>query len=262
MLAHLLERVPREFDTYFEPFVGGGALFFALSPGKASLNDRNEELMNAYSVVQSGVDGLIESLRRHEAEFFDPERGGSTYYYRVRAVDPATLSPVERASRFIFLNKTCYNGLWRENAAGQFNVPFGRYKNPRIADADNLRKVSAALRGVTFTCKDFEEAVEGAGRGSFVYFDPPYHPLSETASFTKYVDSGFGPDDQKRLARVIADAGARGAYVMLSNSATSFIKELYAHYPGFGVEIIQAKRPINCRADGRGFIDEFIIRNY
>ncbi|MGE5485827.1 MAG: DNA adenine methylase [Ignavibacteriales bacterium] len=258
ILGELLARVPERYGGYYEPFVGGGALFFALNPERAVLNDRNEELINAYSVIRSKVSDLAGALAAHASQH---RLHGRDYYYRVRDLNPDTLSDVERASRFIYLNKTCYNGLWRVNNEGRFNVPFGRHKNPRILDEENLRAVSDSLRHVTLLCTDFESSLGAAQPGDFVYFDPPYHPLSETSYFTKYVDNGFGPEDQIRLAAVFRSLAGRGVNVMLSNSDTKFVQNLYPR-DEFEVEIIQAKRPISCRAEGRGVVNELVIRNY
>ncbi len=256
IIGELLARAPEKYNRYFEPFVGAGALFFALNPGRAVLNDKNEELMNAYSVVRTNVSDLAASLATHASLH---GRHGRDHYYRVRGIDPHTLSSVERASRFIYLNRTCYNGLWRVNSSGRFNVPLGRYKNPKILDEENLRAVSDRLQNTTILCVDFEAAVAEAAPGDFVYFDPPYHPLSETSRFTGYVDEGFGPESQVRLAGVFGTLADRGASVMLSNSDTAFVRGLY---DGFRIDVVQAKRPINCRADGRGVVNELIVRNY
>ena len=207
--------------------------------------------INAYRVIQTDVEALIECLTGHV--------NSREHYYRVRATDPSLLSRVERAARFIYLNKTCYNGLWRVNKKGQFNAPFGRYKNPLICDHENLRSVSQALKGVMLLCEDFEVAVKSAQSGDFVYFDPPYHPVSETAYFTSYVDDGFGPEEQERLAEVFRELSDKGVLVMLSNSDREYIRDLYR---GFRIESVQAKRAINCRADRRGPVSELIIRNY
>jgi DNA adenine methylase len=258
ILGELLKRVPDTYGTYYEPFVGGGALYFALSPARAVLNDKNPHLMNAYSVIRDDVESLIRKLAEHEAAYRQtvPQ---SAYYYRVRSLKPWSLPPVERASWLIFLNRTCYNGLWRVNSEGVFNVPFGRYKNPRILDEANLREISALLQSVTLRCVDFEEVLEGAQAGDFVYLDPPYDPVSDTSRFTNYVDEGFGPKDQERLAGVFEALSRRGVLAMLSNSDTPLIRRLYARYEP---EVVCAKRPINCRGDRRGVINELVIRNY
>ena len=251
VLADLLSRMPARYDRYFEPFLGGGAPFFASCHEEAFLSDRNPFLINAYSVVRDRFDDLAESLARHR-----PDRD---YYYAMREADPATFSDVERASWFIYLNKTCYNGLWRVNSRGKYNVPYGRYKNPRILDAENLRRASHALRGATIACQDFEDALQGAREGDFVYADPPYYPLSETAGFTGYVEGGFGLGEQVRLAEAVRRLTNAGVMVMLSNSDTAPVWGLYS---GFKIETVQVKRSINSRGDRRGPVSELIVRNY
>lgn len=241
----------RPWDLYVEPFVGGGAVFFHLTPPRAVLIDNNEELINFYRVVRDELEALLQDLRKHE--------NTADYYYRIRALDPSKLTAVERASRFLYLNKTGYNGLWRVNSKGQHNVPFGRYKNPNIVDEPNLRLVSRALSQAEIRLGDFSLALDHARPGAFVYLDPPYHPLSETARFTGYTKDGFGEDDQRRLAEVFRELDRRGCLVMLSNSDTPFIRELYA---GYDIQVVYARRAINCRADGRGPITELVIRNY
>lgn len=236
---------------YFEPFLGGGAVFFFLQPASAFLSDLNEELINAFKVVRDDVEELILSLYKHRNE--------AEYYYRVRALDPHHLDPVERASRFIYLNKTCYNGLYRVNRKGQFNVPFGRYREPRIVDPEGLRAASLALQGTRLWVSDFAAALAKVGAGDFVYLDPPYHPLSPTASFTSYTSTDFGESDQRRLSELYKELDHRGALLMLSNSDTSLIHRLY---DGFLFIKIQARRAISCRADRRGPITELLILNY
>ena len=254
LLEVLLKNVPPEFNTYIEPFVGGGALLFALLPERTIIGDMNCELMNAYSVIKDNVEELILSLEKH--------RNDEDYYYEIRDLDPSTLSPVERASRFIYLNKTCYNGLYRENSRGEFNVPFGRYKSPKILDRENLRAVSEFLNSskVLILCQDYRETCKLAGEGDFVYLDPPYHPLSKTASFTKYNRYDFSAEDQERLAEVFRELDRKGCYVMLSNSNTEFIKSLYR---GYHIQELSASRAINCKGNGRRRKKiELLIKNY
>lgn len=263
LLGQFVPLFPARFNRYIEPFVGGGAVFFHLyHQGRIGdgviLNDLNEELMNCYEVIRDQVGQLVEELRRHEAHKTD-----KGYFYEIRKWDRKPSfkerSPVERAARTIFLNRTCYNGLYRVNSRGQFNVPFGSYKNPTICDEDNLRAVSRALRGVELHSEDFERCVEWAGPGDFLYLDPPYHPLSETASFTSYTRGDFDEDDQRRLAEVFRQLDQNGCIVMLSNSYTSFIEKLYADYRQ---EVVNATRAISCKGDGRGSIPELVILNY
>ena len=254
---------PVQFNRYIEPFVGGGAVFFRLyNKGRIGdgviLNDLSEELMNCYEVIRDKVDELIEELRRHE-----PHKTEKSYFYEIRGWDRKRgfkeRSPVERAARTIFLNRTCYNGLYRVNSRGQFNVPFGSYKNPTICDEDNLRAVSQALQEVKLRSEDFEQCVEWAGPGDFLYLDPPYHPLSETASFTSYTSDDFGEDDQCRLEKVFRQLDEKGCFVMLSNSYTPFIQKLYVNRRQ---EVVNATRAISCKGNGRGSIPEFVILNY
>ena len=251
LLDELVPRVPDSYGTYYEPFVGGGALFFALSPTRAVLSDMNEELVNVYVVLRDSVEEVIDLLKTYPMD--------KDFYYRLRAVEPSELSPVQRACRFIYLNKTCYNGLYRVNSKGRFNVPYGRYRNRTICDEVGLRQASRTLKGVTIMAADFEESVRSATGGDFVYFDPPYHPLSESSNFTGYIPDGFGDVEQSRLARVARELSARGVYVMISNSDTEFVRSLYA---GFRIERVWARRSINCKQDRRGPVSELIITNY
>jgi len=223
LLPEIVKYVPKRTSkhTYYEPFIGGGALLFELQPQKAVINDSNKELINCYEVVRDSLDELIEELSK------DKYTNSETSYYEMRDLDRSTkkyeiLSEVEKAARIIYLNKTCYNGLFRVNSQGQFNVPFGRYKNPNFLDDAVLRAVNKYLNSnnITLLNQDFEEAVKDAKRGDFVYFDPPYHPVSETASFTGYDVNGFNRDQQKRLKKVFDDLNKRGCKVMLSNSCT------------------------------------------
>jgi len=241
----------KEFSLYAEPFVGGGAVFFHLSPPKSILIDSNEELINFYLVVRDNLEELLTDLKRH--------KNTREYYYSIRALNPQALSLVERASRFLYLNKTAYNGLWRVNSQGKHNVPFGRYRNPKIVDEPNLRLVSKALRTAEILRDDFGRVVDFARRGTFVYLDPPYYPLSDTANFTGYTADAFGAQDQERLAGVFRELDRRGCLVMLSNSDTPFIRQLYS---GYDIQVVYARRAINCRADRRGPITELVIRNY
>jgi DNA adenine methylase len=244
-------RIPRRFNAYHEPFVGGGAVFFALQPVKARLSDQNAELVTAYQVIRDDVERLIRHLRTHRVE--------AEYYYELRAKDPGRLEPVERASRLIYLNRTCFNGLYRVNSRGGFNVPFGRYKNPLVCNESGLRAASLALAGTATAHASYEAVLEQARRGDLVYFDPPYHPVSATANFTGYTAGAFGERDQRRLAEVFRALHLRGCKVMLSNSDTPFIHELYGDYL---VEIVAAPRLVNRDASKRGPVNEVLVRNY
>jgi DNA adenine methylase len=238
---------------YIEPFIGSAALFFHLQPARARLADCNHKLIEVYEVVRDDVEALICGLQPHKNE--------KKHYYRVRAQDPRLLDKVERAARIIYMNKTCYNGLYRENQRGQFNVPFGRYKRPRICDEGRLRAASQALQGVELFAGDFADAVADAGEGDFVYFDPPYVPLNATSNFTSYSRFGFDDGDHRRLAATVDALTARGCQVMLSNSAAPLVYELYDR-PGYTLKHIEARRNINSKSDGRGPVTELLILNY
>lgn len=251
LMPQLTARLPQRFNAYHEPFVGGGAVFFALQPKAAVLADDNAELINAYTVVRDEAERLIRHLRTHRAE--------EDYFYALRAQDPRQLDPVERASRLIYLNRTCFNGLYRVNSRGGFNVPFGRYKNPQICNEVGLRAASAALRGADLRHDTYEHVLDTARRSDFVYFDPPYHPLSATSNFTSYTAGSFGERDQRRLADVYRTLASRGCKVMLSNSDTPLIHELYGD---FNIEIVAAPRLVNRDATKRGPVNEVLVRNY
>jgi len=249
---------PDSFDsftnTYFEPFVGGGAVFFDLLPKKAELSDLNSELVTTYNVIKNNVDALIKSLKKHKYE--------KEYYLKVRAKDPKKLSDVEVASRFIFLNRTGFNGMYRVNSKGGFNVPFGKYTNPIICDEENLQKVSKALQEVAIKERDYKVALKKAKKGDFVYFDPPYYPVSRTASFTSYTTDSFLEKEQVELRDTFVELHKRGCFVMLSNSDTPFINELYSDIKGVRVSKVSAGRAINSNAAKRGKINEVLVTNY
>jgi len=235
---------------YHEPFVGGGALFFAAAPKRANLSDSNAELVHTYREIRDNVAGVLDALALHVYE--------REHFLRVRALDPLQLDSAKRAARFIYLNKTCFNGLWRVNRAGKFNVPFGRYKSPKFCDAPLLLRASHALQGVSIEHQTYIEAALKATEGDFVYFDPPYDPVSATASFTGYTKSPFGWKEQEELAAVCAQLNRRGVRFLLSNSATPRIRALYA---SFEQRIVRAPRSINSKADARGDVDEILVFN-
>ncbi|WP_047153820.1 DNA adenine methylase [Aneurinibacillus tyrosinisolvens] len=257
LLPEITKYIPREINTYYEPFIGAGAVLLHLQPPKAVINDINSELINAYTVIRDQIEELLADLSKHVND--------KEYFYNIRELDRKEqyqlLTPVERASRMIYLNKTCFNGLFRVNSRGQFNVPFGKYKNPAIVNEEVLRAVHEylAYADVTLLNGDFAKAVESARAGDFVYFDPPYDPVSETASFTSYSLDGFRTEQQIRLKELLDELDHRGCRVMLSNSATDFIKDLYKQY---NIKIVGAKRNINSKASGRGKIDEVLVMNY
>lgn len=258
ILGEILKHVPDDFSSYYEPFVGGGAVLFALCPQKAVVNDVNSELINIYQVIRDNADALVNDLKKHE--------NNREYFYDLREKDRdkdsySRLSPVERASRIIYLNKTCYNGLFRVNRAGEFNTPYGNYKNPNIVNEFVLRAVSEYFNRakIRFTCMDFEEVLKNIKKDSFVYLDPPYDPVSTTANFTGYDKGGFDKGEQIRLKNVCDRLNKKGIRFLLSNSATEFITDLYKEYK---IDIVQAKRAINSNPDKRGEIDEVLVRNF
>lgn len=249
---------PKDFNpmthTYHEPFVGGGAVFFDLLPKHAELLDWNNELVISYNVIKNNVSKLIESLQKH---IYDKE-----YYLQVRAKRLEDLSDIEVASRFIFLNRTGFNGLYRVNKRGQFNVPFGRYDNPVICDVNNLQKVSEVLQNVSITHQDYKKVLETAKPGDFIYFDPPYYPLNRTSSFTSYTAENFKEQEQIELRDTFLKLHKLGCFVMLSNSDTPFINDLYFGYNGITINKITAGRSINSNGLGRGKITEVLVTNY
>lgn len=259
LLPELQKHVPKQFGTYYEPFLGGGALFLALQRPRAVVNDSNRELINCFEVVRDSVEDLLLTLEEHQAH------NAEEYYYAVRdwdrVADFMLRSPIQRAARIIYLNKTCYNGLFRVNAQGQFNVPYGRYTKPNIVDDGVLRAVSNYLNSaeVEFRCQDFVDATHDARKGDFIYFDPPYDPISDTAAFTGYDVNGFGKAEQDRLHQHFRELTTRDCLVMLSNAHTDFIKKLYTGFPCLTVE---ATRAINSVPQKRGKVEEVLVLNY
>lgn len=255
LMFELIKNMPKSYNRYFEPFIGGGALFFELQPEQAYISDMNEELINLYSVVRDNVYELIKDLSKHEVS--------KEYFLEIRNIDRTEqyteLSDVERASRFIYLNRTCFNGMYRVNSQGQFNVPFGHYKNPRIIDENNLLNCSELLKKTEIKCADFSEILTKVKKGDLVYFDPPYVPLNETSSFTSYTKDGFDINMQFKLRDVCDELDNKGVKFMLSNSDTKLVNELYANYK---IKKVFASRQINANADGRGKITEVLVRNY
>lgn len=255
LMFELIKNMPKSYNRYFEPFIGGGALFFELRPEQAYISDMNEELINLYSVVRNNVYELIKDLSKHEVS--------KEYFLEIRNIDRTEqyteLSDVERASRFIYLNRTCFNGMYRVNSQGQFNVPFGHYKNPRIIDKNNLLNCSELLKKTEIKCADFSEILTKVKKGDLVYFDPPYVPLNETSSFTSYTKDGFDINMQFKLRDVCDELDNKGVKFMLSNSDTKLVNELYENY---NIKKVFASRQINANADGRGKITEVLVRNY
>lgn len=255
LMFELLKNMPKEYNRYFEPFIGGGALFFELQPDNAYISDMNEELINLYQVVRDNVNELIADLQKHDIS--------KEYFMEIRNIDRIeeyeNWSVVQKASRFIYLNRTCFNGMYRVNSKGEFNVPFGHYKNPRILDENNLINCSNLLQKTEIKHADFSEILKKVKKGDFVYFDPPYVPLSETSSFTSYTKDGFDMDMQFKLRDVCDELDSMGVNFLLSNSDTKLVNELYENY---NIKKVFASRQINANADGRGKITEVLVRNY
>jgi len=249
---------PKRVSSYCEPFLGGGAILFKLQPNVAYVNDINFELIQMYEVIRDNVEELIAALGTHSNE--------EEHFYSVRDWDRdkeqyKKLTKVQKAARIIYLNKTCYNGLFRVNHAGEFNTPFGHYKNPNIVNASALRAVSSYFQKaqLTFSSVDYKEVLNNVTKGTFVYLDPPYDPVSDTANFTGYAKGGFDRSEQIRLRQCCDELDRRGIKFMLSNSATDFIREQYAAY---NITIVKAKRAINSNAAKRGQVEEVVVRNY
>ena len=255
LMFELLKNMPENYNRYFEPFIGGGALFFELQPDNAYISDMNEELINLYKVVRDNVDELVADLQKHDI--------CKEYFMEIRNIDRMeeykNWSDVKKASRFIYLNRTCFNGMYRVNSKGEFNVPFGHYKNPRILDENNLINCSNLLQRTEIKHADFSEILKKVKKGDFVYFDPPYVPLSETSSFTSYTKDGFDMDMQFKLRDVCDALNSMGVKFLLSNSDTKLVNELYEKY---NIKKVFASRQINANADGRGKITEVLVRNY
>jgi DNA adenine methylase len=259
LLGEIKKHIPQPIAKYYEPFLGAGAVLFALQPARAVINDSNSQLMLTYRSVRDSVDELLELLLEHQ------RRNSKEYYYSVRALDRdgdafALLTDLQKAARLIYLNKTCYNGLYRVNAQGLFNVPYGRYKTPAICQEPVIRAVSSYLNsaGVDILCGDYRAAVLDADAESFVYFDPPYHS-PDNINFTGYSAGGFGEAEQERLRDTFAELTERGVRCLLSNSDTPFIRDLYRRYE---IRTLTASRAINSNAAGRGGANEVLIRNW
>ncbi len=249
MLSQLLPRVPERYGTYIEPFFGGGALFFALRPQSAVVSDSNPELVNLYRQVSLHVNDVIDCLSCYRNE--------EDLYYDTRALDWRTLNPAQAAARTLFLNKTCFNGLYRVNRQGGFNVPFGRYKNPCICDEDALRAASEALAQVEIVCGDYLDVLSRyAKKGDFVFLDPPYVPVSKHADFKRYTANQFGEDDHRRLASEVKRLREMGCSVLLTNSAAPLVYELYGAYEHY---VFDTKRHISCHGDSRRGQDVLVV---
>lgn len=243
--------------TYFEPFVGGGAMFFDLLPKKAMLSDMNIELVKTYNVIKNDVEGLIKRLKEHQ------KYNCKEYFLKVRAQEIEKLSDVNIAARFIYLNRTGFNGLYRVNGRGKFNVPYAGNKNPLICDEENLRKANDAMKDTKISHQDYKKVLSKAKKGDFVYFDPPYYPVSKTSAFTSYTKESFLEKEQKELRDVFVKLHNRGCFVMLSNSDAPFINELYSGLDRkINIHKVFAGRAINSKGTGRGKIKEVVVINY
>ncbi len=263
LLSQILPLFPKNFDNFFEPFVGGGAVFFemfsngTLADKEIYLFDINKELINTYQVVKNRHQELIEKLEEFKSKH------SKEFYYEVRSWDKLDnfqeMDSIIKAARFIYLNKTCFNGLYRVNKKGFFNTPIGSYKNPNIADIKSIKNANCALQNCTIENYDFAEVLKYAKKGDFIYFDPPYYPLNTTSKFTSYSEFEFLEKEQERLFEVFYELDKRGCFVALSNSDTKFIKDLYKN---FDINFINANRFINSKSNGRGKISEVLVRNY
>ena len=259
ILDKLNKYIPTNFDTYYEPFLGGGALLFDLSPKRAVINDSNQELMNVYNVLldYDKYSKMCKLLNKYEANHSEE------FYYEIRNMDKEKsfnrLSDYKKAARTLYLNKACFNGLYRVNKKGEFNVPFNKNKKVNTYDGENLLTIHYyfSTNDIKIECIDFEESVKNAKKGDFVYFDPPYD--SDTSTFNSYTEEGFSKEEQRRLARVFKELDEKGVYVMLSNHNTLLINELYKDY---NIHVIEAKRSINSKGSKRGNVEEVIITNY
>ena len=258
LLAEIMPLINKSCSTYVEPFIGGGAVFFLLQPKKAIINDYNSELINVYLTIKSNPDELITELEKHE------RNNTEDYFYELRAVDRspeyATMTNVQKAARVIYLNKTCYNGLYRVNAAGQFNSPYGKYKNPNIVNATTIKGMSKYLNKANVDIRqgDYRDALKGLRKGAFVYLDPPYMPISTSSSFTGYTENGFSYEQQKALKRECDKLRDKGISFLQSNSDCPEIRDLYSEYE---IKTVQAKRSINSKSNKRGEISEVLIYN-
>jgi DNA adenine methylase len=263
LLSEIKKHLPKDIHTYtyYEPFLGAGAVFFELQPKKAVINDCNTQLILTYTEIKENIEELITLLKNYK------NKNDEDYFYEIRNLDRNTkkfnhLTGTQKAARLIFLNKTCFNGLYRVNSQGLFNVPYGKYKNPVICEETVLRQISHYLNTneIGILNKDFEDAVMGADKKSFVYFDPPYHSPDKT-NFTGYQAVGFSEKEQERLRNVMITMTNRGAKCLLSNSDTEYIRELYNHN-FFEIISVQAKRTINSDSSGRGNVNEVLIKNW
>jgi hypothetical protein len=259
LLSEISPMIPGEFNKYFEPFVGAGAVIFNLLPSKAVINDLNSELINVYKVIRDNPNELIEQLKEHT------NSNSKEYFYKVRELDRQAnydkLSDIYKASRTIYLNKTAYNGLYRVNKSGQFNTPWGRYKNPKILDADNILAMSKYFNEskIEILNVDYKKALTSVSKGDFVYFDPPYLPISSSSAFVSYTADGFGEKEQIELKETCDNLNNQGVKFLLSNSYHPFLLDLYQDY---NIKVVEARRSVNSKGHKRGKIREILVRNY
>ena len=262
LIPILNQNLPESFGTYYEPFLGGGALLFHIltdkNGQKCSISDLNSDLVLAYTTIRDRVDSLIASLKNHEKNY---QKDSESYYYSIRESNPR--SAIEKTSRLIFLNRTCFNGLYRVNSKGKFNVPLGKYSNPNIVNEENLYAVSSILQSsrISIKCRDFEAVLRDAKKGDLVYFDPPYQPTSATANFTSYTNKDFTYDDLTRLAELCLKLDSRGCNVLLSNSDSKEVADIFAKNP-WKITRIEANRSINSNSKKRTGHFELLIKNY
>jgi len=261
LLDVLTVNMPEKYNTYYEPFIGGGALFFEVQPENAIINDLNSDLILSYEVIKENVEELIEYLKEHD------QNNSKEYYYHIRSADRdgryEEMNDIEKAARLMYMLRVNFNGLYRVNSKGQFNTPYGKYKNPKIVDEELLYAINDYLNSNTITMLNtsFETAVEDANEGDFIYLDPPYVPLSASSNFTAYTSEGFGYEEQVLLRDTFVELDNRGCYVMLSNSSADLVYELYSDYEETTIEV-SATRMINSNAKKRGSIPELLIKNY
>ena len=262
LIPILSENLPQTMGTYFEPFLGGGALLFHILSERdrqiCRISDLNSDLVLTYITIRDKPDELIYSLKNHAKRY---QKDSKSYYYSIRESNPR--SAVEKTSRLLFLNRTCFNGLYRVNSKGKFNVPLGRYTNPNIVNEENIRSVSQVLqsRKVSIKCLDFETVLDDAKKDDLVYFDPPYQPVSSTANFTSYTHKSFTYDDLKRLAKLCLKLDSKGCKVMLSNSNSQDVVEMFAEKQ-WRIKKIKANRSINSNSKKRTGHFELLIKNY
>ncbi|MBE7318586.1 modification methylase [Staphylococcus sp. HMSC063F03] len=259
LLSEIVPLIPKNINTYVEPFVGGGAVLFDIQPNKAIINDSNSELINVYKTIMNNPDELIEELKIHKLN------NSSDYFYEIRAIDREknykNYTTVNKASRIIYLNKTCYNGLYRVNQSGFFNTPYGRYKNPDIVNEITIKALSKYFNDnhIEIYNEDYSNVISNLDKNDFVYFDPPYVPISTSSSFTGYTEGGFTLENQKELKNYCDKLTEKGVRFLLSNSDSEFIHDLYSDY---NIKTVKAKRFINSKAKNRGEINEVLVSNY